>query len=353
MPDARRPTSSRLLHSRFDWAVYLLAWAVFAAGFAAIFWIQRRAPYATAMLSSFRIVFPAALLGVGVIRWCERDRTDAPFRPAALLLHAVLCLAYSTLWIGTVNLTNNVLLYWQEGRLQWQLPPEHVLHWHYFTGTAIYATLVAMTYGRGRARDAERKRERAEARLLQGQLNPHFLFNALHALFALARTEPEAGEDGVTRLSRLLRYTLAVDRDAADTVTWDAEWGFTEDYLHLEALRLEHRLRWSVRAGEGIGDYRVPPLLLQPLVENAIRYAVAARPEGGTITVHADATDQGLRIRVEDDGPGADRDAVMRSPGIGLRATRARLRAITGREDAFALETAPGAGFAVTLHLPE
>lgn len=206
------------------------------------------------------------------------------------------------------------------------------------------------------AAQAERARVTAELGALRAHLSPHFLFNTLHGVGASVRADPAAAAATLDRLDDLLRYVLrhagAEAPDGASAVTLGDEWRFVADYLALERERLGERLRWTARLDDGALALRVPPFLLQPLVENAVRHAVAPLLTGGTITVTAERrADGALVVRVADDGPGADPAALRATPGLGLRAVRERVAAL-GAGAACTVRTAPGEGFAVEAVLP-
>ena len=355
-PASEQHFNQRTLASPLDWALYAVAWAVFAAGFAAVYWLQQRAgsptPLRAATSGAARVVLPAALLGIGVIRFCERVRWGWPPRAAATLTQIAAAFVFPALWISAVNVTSNVLSGAAFGAPSWRFPPEHVVHWHVFTGVLIYVSLCGLTYGRACARAAEWRRAQAEARALRAQLNPHFLFNAMHTVFALARMDPDAAEDAMTRLSRLMRYTLRLDRDDRERVALHEEWAFTEDYLSLEALRLEHRLRWAASIDDDARECGIPPMLLQPLVENALKHGLPGPDSVCAIHVEARCVRRELVIRVSDTGPGSTLHIALGSRGIGLRSLRYRIATITGRGDAVRVESCPGGGFAVTVRMP-
>jgi LytS/YehU family sensor histidine kinase len=226
------------------------------------------------------------------------------------------------------------------------------VHWHYLAGVMIYASLAALTYGRSRVFRAERERLWAEWRALRPQLQPHFLFNTLHSVFGLAQLEPASGEAALTRFSRVLRYTLVVHREDLDVVSLRDEWSFVEDYLHLESLRLDGRLSWRADITDEAFDLAVPALLVQPLVENAVRHSGVADSAGITIIVAGRREGDMLVVEVSDNGRGATTPTALGSTGIGLRAVRMRAEWQGTGRDAFAIRTKPGAGFAITLRLP-
>lgn len=178
-------------------------------------------------------------------------------------------------------------------------------------------------------RTAERQAGRARLRAVTAQMNPHFLFNALHSLSALVRRDTQASEDALERLGGLLRYGL----DSGDhPVRFREEWGFARDYLALESLRLGTRLEVREEIDEDVMDLAVPPFVIQPLVENAVRYAVSPFPSGGWVAVRARQRGGALVLEVADSGPGASEDAVANAPGVGLRGVRAQLATHFGEE---------------------
>jgi sensor histidine kinase YesM len=190
---------------------------------------------------------------------------------------------------------------------------------------------------------------RAELRALRAQVNPHFLFNTLNAIASLIPDDPRLAEDLVTRLADLFRYALtSSDRDHQRL---GDEWAFLRDYLAIERVRLGSRLRVVESLDPALADTPVPSLLLQPLVENAVRYAIADRVEGGTLRLRAAREGDLLVLEVADDGPGIEPGAAPRGHGVGLESVRERLR-IAGPPHAFDLESSPGRGTRVRLTLP-
>ncbi len=177
----------------------------------------------------------------------------------------------------------------------------------------------------------------AQLKMLRYQLNPHFLFNTLNAI-----------------------STLVLDRDPMQRVTLKQEIDAIGLYLEIEKTRFAERLRVSIDVEPACWSALMPSLLLQPLVENAIKYAVAKRVEGGTLGLHASQEGDRLRLTVTDDGPGwaALNDAgAPPEPGpngnrVGLANTRERLRVLYGRHQSFEVRNREQGGFLVTMTLP-
>lgn len=203
-----------------------------------------------------------------------------------------------------------------------------------------------------RAAQVERIRAelaQAELRALRAQIHPHFLFNTLNTIAALINENPRDAEDVVTRLAEVFRYVLASAQ--REHTRFGDEIEFLRAYLEIERSRLGDRLRLIESIEPGLEDIPVPGLLLQPLVENAVRYAVAARTGGGTITIRARREDAALIIEVADDGPGFLPGAAPQGHGVGLESVRERLR-LAGPGHAFAITSGLGEGTCATLTLP-
>ncbi|MES2180144.1 MAG: histidine kinase [Gemmatimonadota bacterium] len=209
-----------------------------------------------------------------------------------------------------------------------------------------------------RERDLERLTTEAELRALQAQLNPHFLFNALTTIGFLLHESPSRALDTLLKLTSLLRAVLR--RSAGAFVTLGEEMEIVESYLAIERARFEDRLRVSIAVDDDIRQLRVPPLLLQPLVENAIKHGISQRQQGGTISVRgtldaADAADsQYLRFVVIDTGAGATAESLARqtSTGMGLANLRSRLLHYYGANASLAIQSEEGQGTRVDLVIP-
>lgn len=212
------------------------------------------------------------------------------------------------------------------------------------------AVLAALAWRYQRLIEGENRRLAADLRALAAQLRPHFLFNTLNSLSALLRRDPSAAEGGLIGLGNLLRYTLEETR--GELVHLAEEWKFTCAYLELERLRLGEQLSLKAELADEAAGCLVPRFILQPLVENAVRHAAAARSGGARIEIRAWAEGEAVRIVVNDDGPGADPAAVMVAPGLGLRAVQAQLDAHYGDRAVLDIQTAPGAGFRAAVRLP-
>jgi two-component system LytT family sensor kinase len=190
----------------------------------------------------------------------------------------------------------------------------------------------------------------ADARLdaLRMQLNPHFLFNTLHAVSALVERDPKGVRRMIARLSELLRTTLETQEPE---VTLAHEIAFLQRYLDIMRIRFQGRLEVSMRIAPDVESALVPNLILQPLVENAIRHGVEKLEGVGRIDIEARRDGERLHISVRDNGPGAAKDAGATATGLGLRNTRARLEQLYGTEQELAMRR-DERGFAAEVRLP-
>jgi LytS/YehU family sensor histidine kinase len=172
--------------------------------------------------------------------------------------------------------------------------------------------------------------QEAQLKMLRYQLNPHFLFNTLNAISTLVLDgQNRTANLAVSRLSEFLRYTL--DQDPMKKVTLRQELDALNLYLGIEKLRFGDRLRLEFDVDERAESALVPSLLLQPLVENAMKYAISPREEGGSVTILAGIENRALRLAVQDDGPGLPAAAAaVDGRGVGLRNTRERLKVLYG-----------------------
>ena len=193
----------------------------------------------------------------------------------------------------------------------------------------------------------------AEANLqaLQRQLHPHFLFNTLHTISALMHRDTEAADAMLERLSDLLRLTL--DRVGTQQVRLKDELDFIDTYLEIERARFGERLRVTVDVDPAILDASVPNLLLQPLVENAVRHGIAPKVGGGMVEIVARREGNRLRLIVRDNGFGLPADTLQAfNKGVGLSNTRSRLEHLFGDRQRFECHRPQGGGLAVTVEIP-
>jgi len=294
-----------------------------------------------------------ALLSVPVIQLTKRFHFEAASRIPSLgahLLGSVLfSLGYMVIraWVGT----------WQSAAAFTEaFQPLLVKTWHF--NFLIYWVIVAVTcafnyYNKYREREVraielEKRLVQAKLQALQMQLNPHFLFNSLHSISALMHQDVEAADRMISRLSELLR--AALDNKENQEVALRNELDFLRRYLDIEKIRFGSRLTIDIQAPAETLAARVPNLILQPLVENAIRHGVEPHARPGRIQLRAQRQGDGLTIEVHDNGSGVTSEALV--DGVGLSNTRARLRTLYGDAHVFEFQHPAEGGFLVRMTIP-
>jgi len=345
-----------------QWAKWLLGfafWTLIGLSFASQFYISSskaglEVSWAQAVRYALGDWYVFALLSLPVMGLARRFRFETESWGRSLAIHtlgsAVFSLAYMVLraWVGQ----------WQSAAsFAATFQPLLVKTWHF--SLLLYWVIVAVSqafdyyrkYRERELRAVELEKRLAQAKLqaLQMQLNPHFLFNTLHSISALMHKDVEAADRMITRLSDLLRAALA----GAETqeVTLRQELGFLERYLEIEKIRFGARLTVQMDIAPDTLEAQVPNLILQPLVENAIRHGIAPRAKPGRIELHARRQADRLTLDVCDNGAGLPKEGTVEE-GVGLSNTRARLRELYGEAHHFELRGRPEGGLRVQLTIP-
>ncbi len=188
----------------------------------------------------------------------------------------------------------------------------------------------------------------AELRVLQAQVEPHFLFNTLANVISLIHTHPDRAARLLERLTSLLRASLSRTRRADGTL--GDELAVVRAYLDIQSLRMAGRMTFELNVDPGLEAVRMPPLLLQPLVENAVLHGIEPSAAGGRVVVHAERSAGVVQVRVTDDGVGLDPDTAPH--GVGIANVRERLQATFGEGGRLALSENPGGGVSAELQFP-
>jgi len=269
----------------------------------------------------------------------------------------VACYVFSFGWQWLHN-----VLYWDWVKNAWR--PEHLMDfvsgilgsfyillcWSglYF-GIKYYLQLQEQTEQTLKATSAAHQ---AQLKMLRYQLNPHFLFNTLNAISTLILDGAnETANQAVSRLSDFLRYTL--DNDPMKRVTLGSELSAIDLYLEIEKVRFGDRLIIEKSIEAKAQDALVPSLILQPLIENAIKYAITPSEEGGTLRISARVQHKTLVLQIADSGPGlGNGNNGQKSSGVGLKNTRERLQQLYGDSQAFTLAPNEPRGLRITINIP-
>ena len=311
-----------------------------------------------------------ALLSLPIIALSQRVRVDRQTWKLAIAIHlcamVLFCAAHIAMTTSArVNLSRHVMA----ARAEKGMPIRPVVWTAEYRGSLYqfldwellaYAAIAGLSHAVFFSREAHRRELRtaqlekhlveAQLQTLQRQLQPHFLFNTLHAISALMHRDVESADRMLTRLSDLLRMTL--DTIGQQQTPLKDEIDFLRKYLQIEQARLGDRLTltWEIE-GETL-DCLVPNLVLQPLVENAIKHGIALKSEGGALTVRARRQGDMLWMEVEDDGAGPSETGLESlEKGIGLTNTRARLSHSYGANYRFEFHKRVGS-FAVVIAVP-
>jgi len=317
--------------------------------------------WATAFRRAFEGNYTMAVLGLGVL-WLARR---FPFERArgwrwlglhfggALLYSLLFAVCYSALVHGQMSVkgkpfafgetVRKLLLLYTLGNVAfyWLILLAH--HgWHYYQ---------RYRERERRAAELEGELSRAQLHALRMQLNPHFLFNTLNTIAALIHDQPETADRVVIRLGELLRASL--DRPDTHEIPVRQELDFLGRYLEIEQARFGERLAVEFQIPHELEEALVPALVLQPVLENAIRHGIEPREAAGRIIVTAERQNGRLELRVVDNGPGLPAgEASFPREGIGLGNTRSRLQHLYGECQSLTLTAVPGGGLEVRLSLP-
>jgi sensor histidine kinase YesM len=293
---------------------------------------------------------PGAFLGLGVWRIARRGREPRQWQWKTAW-HAAGAILFSGLWV--------VLIY---GLIFLFYRPAAAAFWRngasfqFIGGLMVYGMIVGVAQAvraNARLRERELAAARAELQALRARLDPHFLFNTLHSLTTLVRHDQQAAEDTLERFGDLMRYVLETNRNGRDEdVALADELEFIRNYLALERLRLGERLRVDEEIEPDALEYALPALLLQPLVENAVRHGIAPLRRGGTLRIAARCDGEALLLEVADNGAGAEAGQWQHATGLGLQVVRRRLAARFPDAHQCHVVTHPGKGFTIRLEIP-
>lgn len=309
--------------------------------------------------SYFAVIAATAVVGFAItipmrylLRWLW---TRPPITLAGIML--ISCYAIALAWRWLQN-----YLYYDWVKNSWQ--PEHMMDYvsgvmgsfyillcwsGLYFGIKYYQQLQEQTEQTLKATAAAHQ---AQLKMLRYQLNPHFLFNTLNAISTLILDGAnDTANRAVSRLSDFLRYTL--DNDPMSRVSLGSELGAIDLYLEIEKVRFGDRLVIEKAIESPADKGLVPSLILQPLIENAIKYAISPSEEGGTLRISARVQRGVLVIQISDTGPGLGKGSNgNKSSGVGLKNTRERLQQLYGDEQAFTLAPNEPSGLTITINLP-
>ncbi|HUP41712.1 MAG TPA: histidine kinase [Thermoanaerobaculia bacterium] len=331
------------------WLQLLIGWLPVGALFTTLLVTAHpEVSFHRALLVSLRMMVAAAALGLLVERLTERLPWPRPFRASFVAVHLAAAGGYAIAWL----ILNSVIL----SLLRWQ--PILVVEVGYgigpflVLGVWLYVMVAGVSYATQateRAAKAEALAARSRLASLRAQLNPHFLFNALHTVVHLIPRQPERAAQAAEGIADLLRTAIGEDRDL---VPLAEELAFVERYLEIERLRFGDRLRVDLEIPHEAEAWPVPSFALLTLVENAVRHGAAPRVEPTAIRVTAQTTTRELRLAVHDTGAGATPEQLARGDGTGIGRLRDRLGVLYGGRARLDFESGKGGGFTAALVVP-
>lgn len=346
------------------WGVWTFIGLVFTGQFYfSMYRSEQPVPWSYSIYLQMSWAYLWALVTPLILWLAERFPVERNHLWRNLSAHIVTSLLLSTFvtWCG------HLLLYLNYGwRLGRPYPVDRALRFvieNFSEGIGIYLLITIITYafsyynryrkGELRATQLEAQLSQAQLQALKMQLHPHFLFNTLHSISALLNRDTDAARKMITRLGDFLRLTL--ENSGTQEVTLQQEIEFLTCYLEIERVRFQDRLTTHVDVDPEALDSKVPNLILQPIVENAIRHGIAPRSTPGEINIQAKQENGLLRIEVRDNGPGLPvnrSDESLFTKGLGLANTQTRLLRLYGTAHRFELMNDPGGGLVVTLEIP-
>ncbi len=332
---------------RWVWLQLVIGWLPVWALYSALIITAHDGPVVRSVLIAGRAIFAAAVLSLLVMRLVNRLAWPRHITVQFVVVHACAALLFAMAWVLLTSLIESIM--------RWQavlaVPPGLVAAF-LVMGLWLYVAVAGVMYAvRATERVALAEAEAAQSRLaaLRSQLNPHFLFNAMHTVVQLIPVDPARASDAAETLAALLRTALEENRDV---VPLREERAFVERYLDLERIRFGDRLQTVFDVPADAGDLLVPAFALQTLVENAVRHGAAPRLETTRITITARRAGDTLHLSVADTGAGLNTPESQPGTGTGLNRLRARLEALYAGRGQLRITSAPHQGVTADLSLP-
>lgn len=330
-----------------------LAWVVVAVYFAAGLWLNYVVAGHTWSLGQSLMVsvaqfWPWSVAAPVVALVAQRLPMTPPWRPLSVVAHLVVGFPVAT----ATALAERQSRTWLFGSAS-ELLPSHVAFDFLVYCTVVTLATFATYYREGRARELAASKTEAllhesRLRLLQAQLQPHFLFNALNTIAETVHEDPNKADEMVSHLCDLLRASL---EDSGPSTSLQQELSLAEHYVAIQRARFGPRLVTSVDVPAALLSQAVPRLLLQPLLENAVQHGISPRRHGGRIWIAARRDGDSIHLEIGDDGAGCG-DAGPPTEGIGLGNVRSRLQALYGTRARLDVHSPSRGGTIVTVVMP-
>jgi len=345
-------SGAQLSGNRLFWLLQGLGWLCFGLMMLGYELIWQ--PLLPALVDDAVMVALGFTLSTGFRFVYRHQRRSTVHSALVVAIAMLLCVVGSATWDAGRTVLVPLLLADLLPRPEWVLSGESLYYLSVLvTWSLLYFSIngwISLRLERHRAERAEAMAQSARLRALQGQLEPHFLFNTLNGISALvAEGHAEAAVTMIGLLSDFLRLTLKAGGTPQIRVA--EEIGFVQQYLDIQKLRFGKRLRFTIDVAEDALPAMVPTLLLQPLVENAVKHGVLPRATGGCVSIGVAARGNKLQMRVEDDGPGLTRSSST-GTGVGLSNTATRLNELYGADSTLRVGRSSLGGVSVDIALP-
>jgi sensor histidine kinase YesM len=343
------------------WGAWTIAALFFSTQVYMMYYAEKQPiPYVKGFLVQATACYIWALATPLVLWFSGRFRIGRTTWPRAVALHLLFSLTLITLLLS-IHFTLYMFFLGRRSEIS-AMGIFRYMYWNMDRWLLVYWFILLMShaynyyhsYRQGELKASQLKTQLVQSQLeaLKMQVQPHFLFNTLHAISALLSQDTEAARKMITRLGDFLRLTL--ENSGAMEVTLRQEMEFLNGYLEIERIRFQDRLTTDIRVDPNVLDARVPNLILQPIVENAMRHAIANCNQG-RVEIVAAARNGALQIQIKDNGPGLNTKrfpAATGGLGVGLANTKARLERLYGPDHKLELENGSSGGLIVTLEIP-
>lgn len=323
--------------SRIYWIAQVVGWSAY---FTVNFFVSPvRYTYTNQDIIYYTSLVPAAILLTHLYRWfiIRKDWLKKPVL-TQLMIAIISGYALSILFLG-IQYGLNLAIFRTVNGLSWLDAAIQVISfWFVFfvwsVGYYFYHYLLSIRKVEIQQLRMQASLKEAELNKLKSQLNPHFMFNAMNSIRALIDEDPKKAKEAVTKLSSILRQTLTLEKNKL--IPFDREMQLVKDYLDLEKIRFEERLHCTYEIAPGSSHYNVPPMILQTLVENAIKHGISNLSEGGMITIKTTIL-KTQKLQIEISNSGTYNPEITPQSGYGLKNTRDRLAHVFADEASFSI----------------
>lgn len=344
----------------FRWLLIWIGWTLIGLFFSTQIYFVLSQEKAISWWYAIRSAVPDwyawAIFAIFIVQLSRKYRIESVGWRKALLIHIPSSVAFSVLHVALAvsvlnafeTMSGHTISWWSKFRLNFLT----TFHWDVLTYWAIVGFGLCIDYYHSyqerkvKALQLEAKLAQAQLQALKMQMHPHFLFNTLNSVSVLMGHDVAGAKRMISRLSEFLRITLQNSGDREIPLRQELE--FLNCYLEIEKIRFQDRLIIETDIEPGAMDFAVPNLIQQPIVENAIRHAVAPSAAAGKIRISAAVQDENLHLQVKDNGPGIQ---LPIRDGLGLRNTQARLVQMYGEHCRFDAVSAVDGGTVVSIDI--